>query len=251
MSNPYGPSSDPWSDPSHPAAPPAPPRDALAEAPPTSAPDFQVPATPPQYPATQYPPTQYPPSQYPAIQYPPAQYPAPGQYPPPQQYPAPQYPPQYPGTPPYPNQPGYPYGYQGWPTPAPPKPTSHIGLIIGIVAGVAVLCVAGAVVLYAIGRNAAHQQAGPSHVVAEVTGSGPTLITFSVVGPEPDEESGTHPVPYTITRDVPRDGSTVTVKAQTISPGGNATCRIVVNGTLMTTRTATGFNAQALCQTTV
>jgi hypothetical protein len=58
-------------------------------------------------------------------------------------------------------------------------------------------------------------------------------------------------VPYTITRDVPRDSSSVTVKVQTISPGGDASCRIVVNGTRMASRTATGFNAQAICQTTV
>jgi len=223
MSNPYEPSSDPWSDPARATAPPAPPRDALAG---TPVPDSQAP----------------PPSQYQA-----PQYPAPPTYPAPPQYPAPQYP----GTPPYPGQPGYPYGYQGWPPPAPPKPKSRVGLIIGIVAGAVVLCVAGAIALTALGLNKASQLAGPSHVVVEVTGSGPTLITFSVVGPEPYSETGTRPVPYTITRDVPRDSSSVTVKVQTISPGGDASCRIVVNGTRMTSRTATGFNAQAICQTTV
>ena len=249
MSNPYEPSSDPWSDPARATAPPAPPRDALAG---TPVPDSQAPP-PSQYQAPQYPaPPTYPaPPQYPAPQYPPPPYPA-AQYPAPPQPSGPQYPPpQHPGTPPYPGQPGYPYGYQGWPPPAPPKPKSRVGLIIGIVAGAVVLCVAGAITLTALGLNRASQLAGPSHVVVEVTGSGPTLITFSVVGPEPYSETGTHPVPYTITRDVPRDSSSVTVKVQTISPGGDASCRIVVNGTRMASRTATGFNAQAICQTTV
>jgi hypothetical protein len=156
-------------------------------------------------------------------------------------------------APPYPNQPGSPYGYQGWPPPAPPKPKSRVGLIIGIVAGVTVLCVAAAVVLFAIGLNAANkanQLSGLAHVVAEVTGSGPTQVTVTVDGSV--TETGTRPVPYTTTTDIDRGTSTrILVTARTMVAGGTASCRILVDGTVVTTRTANGFNAEASCETTI
>jgi hypothetical protein len=157
-------------------------------------------------------------------------------------------------APPYPNQPGqappwYPYGYQGWSPPAPPKPKRRVGLIIGIVAGVVVLCLAGAGTLFAIGLNAANrpaQLARPAHLVAEVTGSGPAVVTFTVDGDE--EETGIRALPYSVTRDYTRRGKVVNVTARTMTPGGSATCRILVDGTVVTTRTATGFDAQASCE---
>jgi hypothetical protein len=114
---------------------------------------------------------------------------------------------------------------------------------------VVVLCVAGVVTLVVVGLNKANELAGPAHVVAEVTGSAPAQVTFSINGSV--AETGTRGVPYSITRDVTRGGKVVSVTAQTTTPGGTASCRILVNGTVMMSRTATGFNTQAVCETYV
>src|SRR5262245_35680269 len=271
MSNPYEPPSDPWADPSRALPPPEPVRDAAADAPyaPPQAPAppiaYPPPAATPAYGSTASPaspaPTYPPPGQVPDFQLPPPQYqPSTVRQPPAAAYQQPSYaPPRYSATPPYvptqpypgtpghvpPPPPGYPYSDQGWPPPAPPKHKSRVGLIIAIVAGVVVLCLAGVGTLVAIGLNKASQLARPAHVVAEVTGSGPTDITFTINSSV--EDTGTRAVPYSITRDVPRDGNHLSLKAEPIAPGASATCRILVDGTVVASRTATGLNSQAAC----
>lgn len=119
-----------------------PPPDPLAQ-PAYPSPDYQPPTV--QQPAVD-PTPQYQPGYaqpvYPPPAYPQPEYAQPG-------YPQPGYPP--PGYP----QPGYPppgYGYAPAP---PPRKKSYVGLILGIVVGLVVLCCGIGAVLYMIGRNMA------------------------------------------------------------------------------------------------
>jgi hypothetical protein len=84
-------------------------------------------------------------------------------------------------------------------------------------------------------------------VVAEVTGSGPTQLTFMIGNVV--VETGTKPVPYTITRDIARGTSRshISLVAQPVTPGGSASCRILIDGTVAASHSASGFNTQAAC----
>jgi hypothetical protein len=117
------------------------------------------------------------------------------------------------------------------------------------VGGVLALCLAGVVTLVAIGIHRANQLMGTAHVVAEVTGSGPTQISFLIN--RSVTETGTRQVPYFITKDLARYSTVVRLTVQSTIPGGTATCRILIDGSVMITRTETGFNSQALCETSV
>jgi hypothetical protein len=112
------------------------------------------------------------------------------------------------------------------------------------VAGVLVLCLAGGIIVVLSVANSAKQIAGPAHVVVEVTGSGPATVNLLVDGSR--VLNGPKNPPYTYTSDLDR-GSYVSITVQPAQPGGSATCRITVNGTVESTHTASGFSQTATC----
>ena len=158
----------------------------------------------------------------------------PNQPPPPHQaYPAQPPAVPYPGQPPvYPGQPAPP-GHQPYPPSQPPKPKSPTGLIVGIVAGVLVLCLGAAALVVVFGIRQVNQ---PVHVVVEAAGSSPAQVTFRINGDL--VETASHPLPYSINRDVPRRTTLVTVIVFPIGDNGIVSCRITINGETASSQTS-------------
>jgi hypothetical protein len=233
MSNPYDPASDdaaaghqpppvaptyPASPPSYPASPPS------YSAPPPAGP-WVPPATPyqgsPPPPGMLQPPVVAPPPAYPFQQPPPYQ----------------AYPPPPPGYPPF----GYgPYAQ----APVPAKKKSRVGLIIGIVAAVVVLCLGVGALLVVRFINGV---AAPTHLVVELTGQGPAQVTIRIDSSIVDD--GAKTLPYTFTEDVRRTAGEVSVQALPFTPGGSVTCRIVVGGTEKARQSGNSFANPAVCIT--
>jgi hypothetical protein len=130
--------------------------------------------------------------------------------------------------------------------PQPPKPKSRIGLIVGIVGAVLVLCLAAGALLVVLGVNRVNQRA---HVVVDATGSSSALVTFRINGEV--VESATHRLPYSINRDVPRRSNLVTVIVFPIDRNATVTCRITVDGRTAASQTSSGQGNPAMCETHV
>jgi hypothetical protein len=240
MTNPYDPA---WQGtPVPPSDEPAPATHPAAPSQPYQPYQPPPPAAPWASPATPYEgaPAAAPPPAYPYQQPPPYQ-----QQPPPYQQPYQQQPP-YQGYPPAP--PGYPppYGQGYGPYGQPPvKKKSRVGLIIGIVAGVVVLCLAVSgffIVRLVNGISAAN------HVVVEVTGQGgPAQITI-VVGASTVEDAA-RTLPYTYTYDASGTATEVSVRAAPVGAGGSVGCRILVGGVEKAKQTGGTFARPAICLT--
>jgi hypothetical protein len=113
---------------------------------------------------------------------------------------------------------------------------------VGIVAGVLVLCLGAAALLVVFGIKQVNQ---PVHVVVEASGSSPAQVTFRINGEL--VETATHPLPYSINRDVPRRTTLVTVVVFPIDEHGTVSCRITINGQTASTQTS-GPGESAGCE---
>ena len=118
-----------------------------------------------------------------------------------------------------------------------------------------ILVVGGAVTAIALLSDDSNAPAGPIQATAstesveiEVTGNGPTEISYTIDGDT--VERAIHAVPYKVTV-ASEPGETVTVTATPAEPARNATCIIRVGGQLRDQKTSNSSAQPAICSTTV